>query len=407
MLRDKNIVLGVTGGIAAYKAAELCRALVREGAKVRVVMTAAAQQFVTPLTFQTLSQEPVVTDMFELWEKSRIGHIALADWADCLVIAPATANMIDKMAAGIADDMLSTLILAVKAPIVMCPAMNVNMYENRAVQGSLKKLRKEGVHVVEPGEGLLACGWEGKGRLPDIEDIVEEVEVALAAKDFAGKKVLVTSGPTREDIDPVRYISNRSSGKMGYALARAARRRGAEVVLVSGPASVPEPPGVRVVRVGSAQEMHRACLSEAKKADIILKAAAVSDYRPLRRRDQKIKKNKGGLVIELEKNPDILSDIGKIKGERILLGFAAETTGLVKNAKQKLREKNLDMIVANDVTKPGAGFDRDTNIVTIIGRDGKAEKLPQMTKIEVAERILDRIAGIRKTGLGGRGKKAK
>jgi phosphopantothenoylcysteine decarboxylase/phosphopantothenate--cysteine ligase len=397
MLRDKKIVLAVTGGIAAYKSAELLRLFIREDARVRVVMTAHAQEFITPLTFQTLSGEPVVTDMFNLWQDSRIGHIALAEWADCLVVAPATANILGKIAAGIADDMLSTVILAFTAPVIVCPAMDVNMYKNRVVQANLNRLRKSGVYVVEPGIGLLASGAKGKGRLAELEDILEDIEVALAKKDFAGKRVMVTAGPTRESIDPVRYISNRSSGKMGYALARVARRRGAEVVLIAGPTSLPDPPGIRMIRVNSASQMYKACMSEAKKADIIIKASAVSDYRPRQTASQKIKKKQSKFFLELEENPDIIAEIGRRKGSRILVGFAAETSDVLKHAKEKMQKKNLDLMVANDVTRPGAGFDHDTNIVMVIDRfgekggKGEKEEWQKMSKIEVAEKLFDRI----------------
>ena len=393
MLTNREIVLGVTGGIAAYKAAELCRELLRRGAKVQVVMTKNAAQFVTPLTFQALSGRPVVTDMFEPWPGEGIGHISLADRAQLVLIAPATANIIGKIANGLADDMLSTLVMATKAPVLFAPAMNVNMYENLIVQENLKKLLRRGYRLVEPAVGELACGWEGKGRLAELEDIIEEVECALSDQDFLGKRVMVTAGPTREAIDPVRYLTNYSSGKMGYAVARVARRRGADTVLISGPTSLRPPAGVRFVSVTNAREMFKASLKEAEWADVIVKASAVADYRPLNAVTKKIKKVKGEekLSLELTENPDILFEIGRRKAHRILVGFAAETSDLVKNARTKLKEKNLDLIVANDVTKPGAGFNADTNIVLIVDQEGKAHRWPRMTKVDVAEKIFDRI----------------
>jgi len=393
MLTNRDVILGVTGGIAAYKAAELCRELIRHGAVVQVVMTANATRFVTPLTFQTLSNHPVVTDLFALSNQPGIGHIELADRAELVLVAPATANIIGKVANGLADDMLSTLIMATKAPVLFAPAMNVNMFENLIVQENLKKLVRRGYLLVEPAVGELACGWEGKGRLAELADIVEEAECALSAKDFLGRRVMVTAGPTREPIDPVRYLTNYSSGKMGYAAARVARRRGADTVLISGPTSLPPPFGVRFVQVNSAREMFKASLKEAEWADIIIKASAVADYRPLNPITKKIKKNKGHekLTLELTENPDILFEIGRRKGGRILVGFAAETSDLVKNARTKLKEKNLDLIVANDVTRPGAGFNFDTNIVLIVDQEGKAHRWPRMSKVEVAEKIFDRI----------------
>lgn len=359
-------------------------------------MTQNATRFIAPLTFQTLSSRPVITDLFAPWPEPGIGHIQLADRAELVLVAPATANLIGKIASGIADDMLTTLIMATKAPVLLAPAMNVNMYENLIVQENLKKLLRRGYLLVEPAVGELACGWEGKGRLAEVEDIIEEVEYALSPKDFLGKRVMVTAGPTREPIDPVRYITNYSSGKMGYAVARVARRRGADTVLISGPTSLRPPTGVRFIPVSSAREMHKVALKEAAWADIIVKASAVADYRPFKPVTTKIKKNKGEekLTLELIENPDILFEIGQRKGERLLVGFAAETSDLVKNARTKLREKNLDLIVANDVTQPGAGFGTDTNIVLIIDQEGKAHRWPQMSKVEVAEKIFDRILSL-------------
>ncbi len=395
MLKGKRIVLGVTGGIAAYKAVELLRLLTKAGADVHVIMTAAAMEFVTPLTFQTLSMNPVSTSLFNLISEREIGHIALADRANLVVIAPATANIVAKLANGIADDMLSTTVMATKAPVVIAPAMNVNMYQSAAYRENEARLKSRGVIFVDPAKGLLACGWEGEGKLQEPQVIFEELLVALAPKDLAGERVLVTAGPTREEIDPVRFISNHSSGKMGYALARAARRRGAEVGLVSGPTSLDEPYGISVDQVVSAAGMRDAVLKRAPASTIIIKAAAVADFRPAVRADAKIKKAKGPKSIELVRNPDILAELGKDKGSRLLVGFAAETGDLLKNAGKKLAEKNLDMVVANDVNIPGAGFDVDTNIVKLLYRDGRIEDLPVMTKEELADVILDRVVGLR------------
>jgi phosphopantothenoylcysteine decarboxylase/phosphopantothenate--cysteine ligase len=391
MLKGKTIVLGVTGGIAAYKAVELLRLLTKAGANVHVIMTAGAMEFVTPLTFQTLSMNPVSTSLFNLLSEREIGHIALADRADLIIIAPATANIVGKLANGIADDMLTTAVMASKAPILIAPAMNVNMYQSPAYKENEAKLKGRGVLFVEPAKGLLACGWEGEGKLQEPQVIFGEALTALAAKDLAGEKVLVTAGPTREEIDPVRFISNYSSGKMGYAIARAARRRGAEVTLVSGPTSLDEPYGVTVVQVVSACEMREAVVAKALGSTIIIKAAAVADYRPALRADVKIKKTIAQKTLELIKNPDILEELGKCKGKRLLVGFAAETGDLLKNAGKKLAEKNLDMLVANDISQAGAGFDVDTNIVKLLFKGGRVEELPIMGKEKLADVILDRV----------------
>ena len=396
MIGGKKIVLGVTGGIAAYKAAELVRELVRAKALVYVIMTRSAQEFVTPLTFQTISGNPVSTDLFSLIEESEIGHISLADRADILVIAPATANMIGKIANGIADDMLSTVVFAARAPVLLAPAMNVHMWENAICRENIEKLRARGFHFVDPEVGELACGYEGKGRLAEIPAITEEIRSLLTPKDFSDDTVIVTAGPTEEDLDPVRFLSNHSSGKMGYALARAASRRGAEVILVSGPTSLPPPAKVKLVRVRSAVEMREAVFHHLEKASVLLMAAAVSDYRPKQAATQKIKKTSIPPVLELERNPDILLEAGKSKGNRIFVGFAAETQNLLKNAKEKLAKKNLDLIVANDVSLPGAGFRVDTNIVKVIRRSGKVEKLPLMSKEDLADQILERILVFKK-----------
>lgn len=397
-LEERNILLGVSGGIAAYKALELLRLLVKEGAKVWTVMTRAATEFVRPLSFQALSGNPVRTEMFSHTQESQIQHIALADMAQLVVVAPATANLIAKMAHGLADDMLSTTVLAVRCPLVVCPAMNVNMYSHPATQRNVEVLRERGVWVVEPEEGELACGWEGKGRLAEPEAILETIKAALSPQDLAGERVLVTAGPTWEALDPVRFISNRSSGKMGFALARVAKRRGAAVTLVSGPTALRPPPGVKFVQVESAIQMRDVVMENLEEATVVVKAAAVADYRPVEIRGDKIKKEQDNYVLSLTRTPDILAQVGARKGERIVVGFAAETRALLENAREKLLRKNLDWIVANDVTKPGSGFATETNQVTLMGRDGTLEELPQMSKEEVAWAILDRVVGTRRAG---------
>ena len=397
MLKDRKIILGVTGGIAAYKAAELVRELFRAGAEVQVIMTRSAQAFVTPLTFQTLSGNQVTTELFNLIEESKIGHVALADKAEALVIAPATANIIGKIAAGIADDMLTTVVMATRAPILLAPAMNVHMWENPICQENIAKLRSRGYHFIDPEAGELACGYEGKGRLAEIPAIVEEIRTLLSPKDFSEEKVLVTAGPTEEPLDPVRFLTNRSSGRMGFALARAARRRGAEVTLISGPNALPVPQKVKYVPVRSADQMREAVLNHLQNASILLMAAAVSDYRPKKTSPEKLKKSLLETVLELELNPDILAEAGKKKDSRIIVGFAAETENLLQNAREKLKKKNLDLIVANDVTLPGAGFEVETNIVKLLDRSGKIEELPLMSKEDLADRLLDRVARLRKS----------
>jgi phosphopantothenoylcysteine decarboxylase/phosphopantothenate--cysteine ligase len=397
MLKGKKIILGVTGGIAAYKTAELVRELVRAGAEVYVIMTRAAQAFITPLTFQTLSGNKVTTELFSLIEESEIGHISLADRAEVLVIAPATANIIGKMAAGIADDMLTTIIMATRAPLLLAPAMNVHMWENPLCQENIRKLRSRGYHFIDPQVGELACGYEGKGRLAEIPAIVEKIRALLSPQDLKGETVLITAGPTEEPIDPVRFISNRSSGKMGFALARAARRRGAEVVLVSGPPALPFPPEVKGVPVRTAAQMRKEVLANLDTSSMLLMAAAVSDYRPRDTAAEKIKKSSGDLILSLELNPDILSEAGRKKGQCFIVGFAAETGNLLPNARRKLAEKNLDLMVANDVSLPGAGFEVDTNIVKLIDPTGKTEEMPLMSKEELADRLFDRILQLRKS----------
>jgi phosphopantothenoylcysteine decarboxylase/phosphopantothenate--cysteine ligase len=394
ILKNKEILLGISGGIAVYKACELVRLLTKAGAKVQVVMTENATCFINPLSFETLSQRKVHSSLFEKGTNPLI-HIELADKAELLVVAPATANIIGKMANGIADDLLSTLYLATKAKTLVCPAMNVNMFSHPALKQNLETLRKRGVRVLEPETGELACGWEGKGRLPEPDLILEACEYALAPKDMVGKKFMITAGPTREALDPVRFISNRSSGKMGYALARAARARGGEVILISGPSALRPPMEVKLVKVESAEDMKKAVDRYYKDADVIIKAAAVSDFRPAVKAGSKIKKERAEMSIELEKTPDIVRELGSKKSKnQILVGFAAETEDLVRNAAKKLKEKNLDMIVANDVSKKGAGFDVDTNIATILPRKGRAEYLPQMSKLELSYKILDKIKNL-------------
>lgn len=397
MLKNKKIVLGVTGGIAAYKAAELVRLLVKQEARVYVVMTKSAQEFVSPLTFQTLSGNPVTIDPFALIEEEKIGHIALADLAELIVILPATANIIGKIANGIADDFLSTMVMASKAPVLLAPSMNVNMWENRALQENIQVLLERGCHVLEPGEGELACHWYGKGRLAELRDVFEKMEDILSPKDLKGQRILVTAGPTQEAIDPVRFITNHSSGKMGYALAKVARRRGAEVVLVSGPTSLPIPRNdIGRILVRTAEEMRKAVFANLKDSSVVMKAAAVSDYRPREVSGTKLKKIASNASLELERTRDILREIGAKKGRRILIGFAAETEDLIANARKKLKEKNLDMIVVNDVTKPGEGFGAETNRVKFLYPSGDIRDLPLMSKEEVSQLILDEVVALLK-----------
>ncbi|MDQ5985273.1 MAG: phosphopantothenoylcysteine decarboxylase / phosphopantothenate---cysteine ligase [Syntrophus sp. SKADARSKE-3] len=390
MIEGKNIVLGITGGIAAYKSAELTRALVKKGAKVRVIMTRNATEFITPLTLQVLSGHPVFTDM---WRQDvyDINHISLAEFADLLIIAPATANVIGKMAMGLADDLLTTVVMATQAPVLVCPAMNVNMYLNEIVQENMEKLKAKHFGFIAPGYGELACKVEGVGRLADIDDIMEAVESALTPKDLIGERLLVTAGPTREPFDPVRFISNHSSGKMGYALAIAARRRGADVTLISGPSALPVPQGVTFLSVTTAQEMRDCVVKHFENATVVIKAAAVADYRPCQQAVQKIKKKAGPMVLELERNPDIIAEIAKNKGHRIVVGFAMETENILENALSKLKKKGLDFIVANDLREAGAGFQCDTNVIKILGEDGNTEALPMMDKLDAANCILDRL----------------
>ena len=391
MLENKKIVLGITGGIAAYKAAELTRALIRAGAQVRVIMTNSAMEFITPLTMQTLSQGPVYTDMFAPTDQYDMAHIALADFVDVFVIAPATGNVIGKIASGIADDLLTTTVMAQNKPALICPAMNDKMLANPIVQNNIFKLKKMGYMVMDSGVGELACKTSGSGRLPEISKILQAVEFLLAPKDFSGERVLVTAGPTEEPLDPVRFITNRSSGKMGYAIARAAHQRGAKVTLISGPTKIPPPEADQIIYVRTALEMYRAVMEHYEKATVIIKAAAVADYRPKTEAREKIKKDRGIPGIELTRNPDIIAAISAKKRKGILVGFAMETQDLLANARQKLLKKNMDMIVANSLREKGAGFETDTNIITIIDRNGKTIALEKMTKIDAAHKILDHV----------------
>jgi phosphopantothenoylcysteine decarboxylase/phosphopantothenate--cysteine ligase len=391
------VVLGVTGCIGAYKACEVLRELQKRGVDVHVVMTAHATEFVSELTFESLSQHPVFVNQFELGEGSDIRHISLADAADLLLVAPATANTIGKFAQGIADDALSTLFLASKAPVLLAPAMNVNMFEHPAVMENLETLRRRGVSIVEPGSGYLACGWLGRGRLAEVPEIVQAAMDALSRRQsMAGQRVLVTAGPTVEDIDPVRFVSNRSSGRMGYRLAEAARDRGASVTLVSGPTALAEPAGIEVVQVRSAEQMAAVVDARASAVDVVVMAAAVSDYRPAQVSDVKVKKTDDGLSLEMVRTPDILRGLGQAKGERFLVGFAAETDHLREHAREKLRAKNLDLVVANTVGQEGSGFAADSNAAVLIDPDGEVE-VPLVGKRELAERIWDRVAQLRES----------
>ncbi|MCX7856967.1 MAG: bifunctional phosphopantothenoylcysteine decarboxylase/phosphopantothenate--cysteine ligase CoaBC [Deltaproteobacteria bacterium] len=397
-LRNKEIIIAVTGGIAAYKTCELVRELTRRGASVHVVMTKNAMQFVSPLTFQTLSGHPVIHEMFELFTGSKIGHIALSDIADQMVIVPATANIIGKIANGIADDFLTTMVMATTVPVLFVPSMNAKMWESKMVQMNIQKLKDAGYELMEPGVGDLACGTKGKGRLPPIHEILEKMEDIFTEKDLSNERIIVTAGPTVEFIDPVRCITNRSSGKMGYAIAKIAKRRGAEVILISGMTYLPPPRSdIHMVQVRTAQEMREAIMRHFEDATVIIKAAAVADFRCKNESTVKIKKSEEETyVLELQKNPDILAELGKIKGHRILVGFAAETENLVENAFEKLKKKNLDMIVANNVAKEGIGFGSDRNEVTIIEAHGRVRHVPEMTKEEIANIILDFVKRIMK-----------
>lgn len=395
ILGGARIVLGVCGGIAAYKSVHLLRLLTGAGARVRVIMTASARKFVGPATFEALSGSPVFSDLFDdPVPDASIRHIAWAEEADAVVVAPATANILGKLANGIADDALSTFLMAVTCPVMLCPAMNPHMYESAATRRNLNTLRRDGHTILSPGEGEMACGTVGPGRLPEPEHILDRLRCRLTPKDFFGRRVVVTAGPTQEPIDPVRFISNPSTGKMGYAVARAAEHRGAEVVLVSGPTNLPPPLNVCVTPVRTAQEMADVVLAQMEHADVLVKTAAVSDYRPSDVAVHKIKKNEETMTLSLVKNPDILKTVGQRKENRILVGFAAETQNLQDNALQKLEAKNLDMIVGNLIGQPGSGFAADTNRVQLYFRDGRRESLEPMSKDDVAHELLDRVLGL-------------
>ncbi|MFQ5787302.1 MAG: bifunctional phosphopantothenoylcysteine decarboxylase/phosphopantothenate--cysteine ligase CoaBC [Thermodesulfobacteriota bacterium] len=391
-ISGKSIILGVTGGIAAYKACELVRRLVKEDASVQVVMTKNATEFVSPLTFQALSSNRVATDMYDIEWESEVGHISLADSADLMVIAPATAAFIGKAASGISDNLLNTVVLATKAPVLICPVMNVNMYNNPAVQENIEKLKKRGIFILEPEEGELACGWEGKGRLPDIEVIIQGIENVITPQDFIGEKVIVTAGATREFIDSVRFISNPSSGKMGYALAKEGLLRGAEVVLISGKTEVHPPTGVNLINVISATDMYHAVMEHLDWATIVIKAAAVGDYALSDKIDGKIKKDSRDQILKLKPTRDILLKVGEKKNGKFIVGFAAEYENIIENSLDKLRKKNADLIVANDISKEGSGFGEDTNIVYFVDKSERIEELPLMNKTEIARRVFDKIS---------------
>jgi phosphopantothenoylcysteine decarboxylase/phosphopantothenate--cysteine ligase len=398
-LKGKKIILGVSGGIAAFKACEILRRLQEKGSEIHVVLTQAAQKFVTPLTFQSLSQNPVHTDLFNLTEESEMSHIKLADEADLLLIAPATADLIGRLAHGLADDLLTTVALVTKAPLLLAPSMNVNMWEKAVVQENIQTLKKRGVRFLDPESGYLACGWEGKGRLPGVDVITEEVEQILKVsalqpqkKKLAGKNILITAGPTREFLDPVRYLSNPSSGKMGFALAQSASDWGAQVTLITGPVQLPSPPGVHRIDINSAEEMLAACQSSFDEADVLIATAAVGDYRVDPIPNKKIKKSEGSLKLTLVPNPDILTQLSlRKKNGQLVIGFAAESERLIEHATEKLKKKKLDMIVANDISDPDIGFNSDQNKVVLIFSSGETKSLPVLPKTEVAEKILNEI----------------
>ncbi|MDL1970803.1 MAG: bifunctional phosphopantothenoylcysteine decarboxylase/phosphopantothenate--cysteine ligase CoaBC [Candidatus Desulfofervidaceae bacterium] len=389
MLKDKHILIGITGSIAAYRIPDLIRLLQGQGAEVKVILTKGAQAFITPLTFAALTRNQVYTDIFEFYPEHPVIHLDLGAWADAFVIAPASANILAKLAQGIADDLLTSTVLGCKKPVLICPAMNTNMYFNAAVQANIARLREFGMDVMTPAQGKLACGVEGAGRLPDVQGILEKIEAILLPQDLAGYKMLVTAGPTQEPIDPVRFISNRSSGKMGLAIACAACQRGAEVTLISGPTHLKPPYGVNFIPVTTAEEMKNAILKSFPQMDAVIMAAAVADFKPAYV-PHKIKKSEQ-ITLSMQKTDDILSLLGQQKQHQLLVGFAAETQNLIKEACKKIRQKNLDMIVANNVMQPGAGFEVSTNQVTIIYRNGVREQWPLMTKKAVAMRLLDRV----------------
>ena len=395
-MEKKTVVIGVCGGIAAYKACDIVSKLKKLDLNVHVIMTKSACEFVAPMTFQTLSQNFAITDMFEEPKTWDVEHISLAKKADTFLIVPATANVIGKIAGGIADDMLTTTVMATKAPVIIAPAMNTNMYENPIVQDNIEKLKGYGYKFVEPASGRLACGDLGRGKLADVDDIVHEVYVSLfGSDDLKGMKITVTAGPTVEDIDPVRYITNRSSGKMGYSIAKRAIMRGAEVTLISGPTSLERPRGVhKFVQTLSAESLYNAVNDNFEDCDALIQSAAVADYKPKNYSKKKVKKKDGDLSVELARTKDVAKEMGKIKADKVLVGFAAETNDLLQNAQRKIESKNLDFIVANDLTKEGAGFNTDTNIVKIIDADGNMEDYPKMSKEDVADIILDKVKAI-------------
>ncbi|ARK31054.1 bifunctional phosphopantothenoylcysteine decarboxylase/phosphopantothenate--cysteine ligase CoaBC [Halalkalibacter krulwichiae] len=394
MLKGKNVVLAVCGGIAAFKAAALTSKLVQAEANVKVIMTNSAKEFVTPLTFQALSRQPVYDNTFVEPDPTKIAHIDVADWADVILVAPATANVIAKLANGLADDMLTTTLLATKAPIYLAPAMNVNMLNHPAVLRNIKTLKEDGFIVVDGTEGYLACGWTGKGRMAEPEDLLQLLNshFALTKGILAGKQVVITAGPTQEKIDPVRYFTNHSSGKMGYAIAEAAKQQGATVTLISGPTAIEPPEGINIVDVVSAQEMFEQAMNHFSHADIVIKAAAVADYRPRETFSQKRKKQPGEWAIEMERTTDILKTMGENKESQILVGFAAESENVEEYAKKKLQSKNLDLIVANNILASGAGFKGDTNIITIMTKDEQKKEYPLLSKADAANCIIQDIA---------------
>jgi phosphopantothenoylcysteine decarboxylase/phosphopantothenate--cysteine ligase len=398
MLNGKKILLCVTGGIAVYKGAALTSKLIQAGAEVKVILSESAAKFVTPLTFQALSRNEVYTDTFDEKHPEKIAHIHLADWADLIMVAPATANIIGKLANGIADNMISTTLLAATAPVWIAPAMNVHMYSHPAVIKNMDTLISFGYEFIEPGEGYLACGYTGKGRLEEPETIVERAVEFFNKADgeLKGRTVLITAGPTREKIDPVRFLTNHSSGKMGYAIAAEAVKMGARVILVTGPVQLEAPKGLELISVESAEEMYEAAMERFEQADVIIGTAAVADYRPKYVYEEKMKKKDGDNVLELERTKDILFELGKRKTNQVVVGFAAETTNVEEHAKGKLVRKNADMIVANDVKQDGAGFGTDTNIVTIFKKDGSDVKLPLMAKSEVARNLLSEVVKLLK-----------